>query len=103
MSRFVTSVANLVKEECPTDILHNDMNLCRLMVYVQSIEESKLSRISRNLKRVDTMIKTNLGLRRGIRTMMDLVLLRSRVKMVVVLKVVSLLVLLVGRSTLRSA
>ena len=48
------------------------------------------------------MRKTNEGLRRTIQTMMDLVLLRSRVKVVVVLKVVSLLVLLVGRSTLGS-
>ena len=51
MSRFVTGVADLVKKECRTAITHNDMNLPTLVVYVQSIEESKLSRISRNLKR----------------------------------------------------
>ena len=51
MSRFVTGVANLVKEECRTTMLHGDMNFSRLMVYAQSIKESKLSRISRNLKR----------------------------------------------------
>ena len=39
MSRFVTGVANLVKEECRTTMLHSDMNLCRLMVYGQSIEQ----------------------------------------------------------------
>ena len=32
-------------------MLHNDMTLARLMVYAQSIEESKLGGISRNLKR----------------------------------------------------
>ena len=32
-------------------MLHNDLNLSRFMVYAQSIEESKLSRISRNLKK----------------------------------------------------
>ena len=51
MSRFVTRVANLVKEECRTTMLHGNMNFSRLMVYAQSIEDSKLTRISRNLKR----------------------------------------------------
>ena len=50
-SRFVTGVTDLVKEECRTTMLHGAMNLSRLMVYAQSIKESKLSRISRNLKR----------------------------------------------------
>ncbi|XP_015087018.1 uncharacterized protein LOC107030150 [Solanum pennellii] len=51
MNSFVTNVANLVKEECHTAMLHGDMNISRLMVYAQSIEESKLSRIYRNFKR----------------------------------------------------
>ena len=51
MNRFMTGVADLVKEECPTSLLHEDMNLSILMVYAQSIEKSKHSRISRNLKR----------------------------------------------------
>ena len=51
MSRLVTGVADLVKEQRRTTMIHNDMNLSILMVYAQSIEESKLSRISRNLKR----------------------------------------------------
>ena len=50
MSRFVTGVADLVKEECRRTMLHNDMNLSRLMVYAKSIENFKLGRISRNLK-----------------------------------------------------
>ena len=33
MSHFVTGVADLVREKCPTAILHNYMTLDRLMVY----------------------------------------------------------------------
>ena len=40
MSRFVIGVANLVKEEYRTDMLHDDMTLVILMVYAQSIHES---------------------------------------------------------------
>ena len=40
MSSFVTRVADLVKEECRTVMLHGNMNLSRLMVYAQSIKES---------------------------------------------------------------
>ena len=42
MIMFVTGVTNLVKEECHTIMIHNDMDISRLMVYAQSIEESKL-------------------------------------------------------------
>ena len=38
MSRFVTGVADLVKEECRKTILHGEMNMSRIMVYTQSIE-----------------------------------------------------------------
>ncbi|XP_010324939.1 uncharacterized protein [Solanum lycopersicum] len=51
MNRFVTGVADLVEEQCRTTMLHSDMNISRLMVYAKSNEESKLSRISMNLKR----------------------------------------------------
>ena len=40
--RFVTDVVNLVKEEFHTTMLHDDMTLARLIVYAQSIKESKL-------------------------------------------------------------
>ena len=50
VSSFVTDLADLVKEEYRTSMLHNDMNLSSHIVYAQSIEESKLSRIKRNLK-----------------------------------------------------
>ena len=43
------------------------------------------------------MRKTNLGRRREVKCKMDLVLLRSNIRSVVVLKMVSLLVLLVER------
>ena len=51
MSRFVTGVAELVVEECRTTMLHDDMTLARLIVYAQLIQDSKLRRISRSLKR----------------------------------------------------
>nr|XP_010314123.1 uncharacterized protein LOC104644947 [Solanum lycopersicum] len=51
MRRFVTGVAEIENEECRMTMIHNGMNMSRLMVYAQSIEESKLSMISRNLKR----------------------------------------------------
>ena len=44
VNNFVMSVANIVREECRTVRLHDDMTLARLMVYAQSIEESKLRR-----------------------------------------------------------
>ena len=40
-------------EECRTAMLHVDMTLARLMVYVQSIEESKHRRMARSFKRRD--------------------------------------------------
>ena len=49
-SHFVTGVADLVREECRTAMLHDDMTVARLMVYAQSIEEYKLKRIDRTLK-----------------------------------------------------
>ena len=58
MSRVVTGVVNLVKEECRTTRLHNDMKLSSIMVYAQSIEESKLSRISRIFQRGGSDEKT---------------------------------------------
>ena len=51
MSRFVTGVAHLVREECRTVMLRDNMNISRHMVYAQLIEESKHRRIARDLKR----------------------------------------------------
>ena len=69
MSHFVMGVANLVREECRTTMLHDYMTLARLMVYEQWIEDSKLKRMSRNLN-------INLGLRRGIKLKKILEVLR---------------------------
>ncbi|TMX05346.1 hypothetical protein EJD97_023717, partial [Solanum chilense] len=43
--------AELVVEECCTAMLHDEMTLARLMVYAQSIVDSKLKRMGRSLKR----------------------------------------------------
>ena len=50
ISRFLTSVFDLVKEECHTEMLHDNMTLSRLIVYVQSIQESKLETKGRDVK-----------------------------------------------------
>ena len=102
MSRFVTGISDLVKEECRTTMLHGDMNISRLVVYAQSIEESKMTRVRKDLKRGRYRIKDNLGLRRGLQIKIYQVLLRLTTKEVVVLKFLSLLVPLVERSILGS-
>ena len=102
MSRFVTGISDLVKEECRTTMLHGDMNISRLVVYAQSIEESKMTRVRKDLKRGRYRIKDNLGLRRGLQIKIYQVLLRLTTKEVVVLKLLSLLVPHVERSILGS-
>ena len=102
MSRFVTGISDLVKEECRTTMLHGDMNISRLVVYAQSIEESKMTRVRKDLKRGRYRIKDNLGLRRGLQIKIYQVLLRLTMKEAVVLILLSLLVPLVERSILGS-
>ncbi|XP_049371941.1 uncharacterized protein LOC125836823 [Solanum verrucosum] len=51
MSRLVTGVSDLVKEECRMAMLHDDMNISILVVYAQFIEESKLERNNMKMKR----------------------------------------------------
>ena len=50
MSRFLTGVSNLVKEECCTTMLYDNTTLSRIIVYAQSIEESKLEMRGRDVK-----------------------------------------------------
>ena len=42
MSRVVTGVTDLVREECRTDMLHNDMTLARLMVMTNKLNNPNL-------------------------------------------------------------
>ena len=98
----MTGLANLVKEESCTAMLYDDMTQARLKVYDQSIEESKFCRISRNMKRSGSTDQSQLCSRRGLKLKIDLVLLNSTLRRVVVLKVVTLLVLLVERTIMGS-
>lgn len=51
MSRYVTGVSDIVKEECLTTMTHDDMNISRIMVYSQTIEESKHKTNNKEMKR----------------------------------------------------
>ena len=51
MSRSVMGVSELVMEECCTAMLYDHMTLATFMVYVESIQQSKLRWITTNLKR----------------------------------------------------
>ena len=46
----MTGILDIVKEECRIAMLHGDITLSRLLVYAQSIEESKLGRRRRDAK-----------------------------------------------------
>ena len=41
MSRFLTGIAEDLEEECRAAMLHDSMDLSRLMVHVQQVEESR--------------------------------------------------------------
>ena len=47
MSRLLTNVSEIVKEECGTSKIPGDMSVSILKVYGQSIDESKHGRRSR--------------------------------------------------------
>ena len=75
MSKLFICVADVVKEEYRTTMLHSNMNLSRIIVYALYIEESKLGRVARTLKTEDIVSRTNLSSRRELQYMIDLVLL----------------------------
>ena len=41
MSRFLTGIAEDLEEECREAMIHDNMDLSRLMVHVQQVEESR--------------------------------------------------------------
>ncbi|XP_069144466.1 uncharacterized protein [Solanum lycopersicum] len=41
MSRFLTWITEVLEKECRADMLHDSMDLSRLMVHVQQVEESR--------------------------------------------------------------
>ena len=79
-------------------MIHGDMNFSRLMVYAKSFEECKLCMIFRNLKRYGTTCKTNIGTRRRIQFKMNLGVVRSKLRRLMLFKVVSRHVLLLGEA-----
>ena len=83
-------------------MLHDDMTLARLMVYAQSIEESKLRRITRSLKRSVSNDQEQLGLRRGPKVKKNLRVFRLNWREEVVLKMSNLHVSLVARNIMVS-
>ena len=54
MRHFFTEVSEDLQEECQSAMLHDNMNISRLMVYAIRVEEARLKRKSRDTKRART-------------------------------------------------
>ena len=54
MSRFVTGVSEDSEEECRVAMLHHKMDLCRLMVHAQQVEEIRWRKRGREGKKPRT-------------------------------------------------
>ena len=50
MSHFVTGVLEDLQEECKSAMLHDNMNISRLMDYARRVEEARVKRKSRDAK-----------------------------------------------------
>ena len=51
MSRFLTGINGDLEEECRSAMLHDNMDLSRLMVHVQQVEDSHKKRGVRDVRR----------------------------------------------------